>query len=620
MKSLVLLAPVLPGLLCHIGVDREAEAWVTRELTTESVELVEGLKPGPWHEEYVVIAESVAQLRQHLPLFTEEGVAKKLTVVLTRSEAGYLRASHKLERANAWRPLMRDEKPEEYLCYLTTDNWTSIHRLLIAVLGISQTPGSLVLAGTRLGVTDARGASWAAGDTLARLNRDSGSVVDSVDVSMGRDLIPVASHHTCGIIRPIRDFRNELPPVDCAVVSPQGFNPFPQKGSVSLVPVRGTNRWRLVAPDQGPSQDIAELSENTLHAIRDYAIVEVMPHTPENTFEYARLLSQLAVAGVPVKVPRLSYEVETLLGPKISAALQQYSMTSTRDSREQASINCRREAIKQFSPRRRWREFTLGAVGGTEEKISVVLATNRPELLTRVMGQLERQTLGDFEVVIGLHGLNSLEPVQHRILEQFRTPVTVEHVPAEWSLGAVLNRLSGICSGELIAKIDDDDWYSPHHLEDLLLAREYSSAALVGAPVEFTYVEALDITTRRNFLSECFTDHVAGGTMLISKSDLLQVGGWRNVRSAVDRALIDAVLASGLSVYRTHGQNYLMHRRVNTSELAAHTWKADESVFVKNVVQQWDGFRFPAQFTRASYPRLDFTRDRQYLSYFTEVD
>jgi hypothetical protein len=624
VKSLVYLAPVQPELLDHIGIDAEADTWVTRDLSTEPPWAFEDLKPGPWHEEYVVIAESVGQLRQHLPLFTEEGVAKKLTVVLTSSADGYLRGPHAVERANAWRPLMRDQKPDEYSRSVSVDTWTSIHRLLIAALSISQTTGYLVLAGTRLGVTDTRGGSWAAGDTLARLDLGrhgtSGvSVVDSVDVSMGRELIPTLSKHSRGVIIPSLDFGNELPPVDCAVVSPRGFNPFPQKEYATLVPVEGTNRWRLVAPEQGPLQAFAELNEAVLHAIRDYSFVEVAPHTPENTFEYARLLSQLAVAGVPIGFPQLSAGVESLLGPKMSAAIRQYSKTASPDSRERASIYCRREAIKQFAPRRRWREFTLGAVGGAEEKISVVLATNRPQLLARVMQQLASQTLGDFEVVIGLHGLSSLEPEQERVLGQFRAPVIFEYMPAEWSLGAVLNRLSRISSGDLIAKIDDDDWYSPHHLEDLILAREYSSAALVGAPVEFTYVEALDITTRRHFPGERFTDHVAGGTMLISKSDLLQLGGWRNTPSAVDRALIDAVLASGMSVYRTHGQNYLMHRRVVNSDLTAHTWKADESVFVKNVLQQWDGFHFPSQFPSDLHPRTDFARANDYLSYFTNV-
>ena len=47
-------------------------------------------------------------------------------------------------------------------------------------------------------------------------------------------------------------------------------------------------------------------------------------------------------------------------------------------------------------------------------------------------------------------------------------------------LGAVLAAATAAAAGPLLAKMDDDDVYGAEHLWDLVLAHEYSGAALVG--------------------------------------------------------------------------------------------------------------------------------------------
>jgi hypothetical protein len=91
-------------------------------------------------------------------------------------------------------------------------------------------------------------------------------------------------------------------------------------------------------------------------------------------------------------------------------------------------------------------------------------------------------------------------------------PVTVVEAPAGLPFGAVLNRMAAVASGTFLAKVDDDDWYGPDHLADLLLAQLYSGADLVGSAPEFVYLEPLDVTIRRRVGTERFAPFVAGGT------------------------------------------------------------------------------------------------------------
>ena len=61
----------------------------------------------------------------------------------------------------------------------------------------------------------------------------------------------------------------------------------------------------------------------------------------------------------------------------------------------------------------------------------------------------------------------------------------------------LLGLAPGRAQGTLLAKVDDDDTYGTEHIWDLVLARHYSGATLVGKGTEFVYLETLDTTVRR---------------------------------------------------------------------------------------------------------------------------
>ncbi|WP_441402951.1 glycosyltransferase family 2 protein [Arthrobacter sp. 2YAF22_2] len=337
----------------------------------------------------------------------------------------------------------------------------------------------------------------------------------------------------------------------------------------------------------------------------------------ETNFRVARVISQLAVAGVPMLLANLASEMSELLGTELMAELQSLGNRTFHSDleRESFSINCRRAGLRGFSPAKRWiNTFSTPLV--TDESVSIILATRRPQLLPRILQQIENQSATEIEVIIGLHGHTEPDTEVVRMLEKFRFEAKLILFSEECSLGSVLNGLTRAAGGRFISKMDDDDWYAPHHIEDLLLGKSYSGAGLVGAPVEFTYIESADLTTQRGFEKECFTEHVAGGTILLSKELLQEVGGWRATRSAVDRGLIDAVLASGERVYRIHGQNYLMHRRSPVPGVMAHTWSAGDEVFLRNCINQWDGFVPPPQFEGSASWFEPPGRLPSYQSYF----
>lgn len=599
----------MPEVFQALGLDFFPSDWIRRDVEDPLTPRWTDLKPGPWYDIYVVAVRSVTELREILPLLSSEGCTSSLYVYVLRSQPEFEGWSQAADATGySWTRVNRgDGLCPGFLVTWTSRSAKSIHNLLVKIVTPQETPIALPLVGLRLGVGTRQSARWAAGDPLARWLGDTPSLltyepVDSVDVGIASDGTVIANDHIAQGWTAGKATTAILPPVDTVLISPRGFLTQPTAGPARLEAISGTGSWTLASQDGAAITQFDDFDENILALLRPFRLVAIDAGNEEGTsFRVARLISQLAVAGVPMTLVNPEPEISELLGPDLFSVLSPLANSNFQSDleRESFSIDCRREGLRRFTPVKRWMNG-LTAPLVSDESVSIVLATSRPQFLARILRQIQSQSATDLEVIIGLHGQTEPDPEAVRLLKKFRFEVTVMSFTGETSLGAILNGLTRAARGRFITKMDDDDWYAPHHIEDLLLGKSYSGAGLVGTPVEFTYVESADITTQRSFAGECFTDHVAGGTLLLSKELLQSVGGWRETRAAVDRGLIDAVLATGERVYRIHGQNYLMHRRPPAPGVLAHTWSASDEVFLRNSINQWDGFAPPPQFNESA--------------------
>jgi hypothetical protein len=214
--------------------------------------------------------------------------------------------------------------------------------------------------------------------------------------------------------------------------------------------------------------------------------------------------------------------------------------------------------------------------------VSVVVATNRPAMVDRIVRNVALQDHPNLELVLALHGdgFGSTDPT---ITDG--PQMTVLRASADVVFGRVLSEASACASGEWIAKMDDDDWYGAEHLTDLLLAASYSGADLVGKGSEFVYLEEAELTVRRDLgNNEVASRTLAGGTLLVRSEILREVSGWRGLSRGVDLALIDDVTGVGGQIWRTHPFGYLLRRTGGE-----HTWRVNERYFLRHADQQWDG-------------------------------
>jgi hypothetical protein len=248
---------------------------------------------------------------------------------------------------------------------------------------------------------------------------------------------------------------------------------------------------------------------------------------------------------------------------------------ATADPRESefTSIARRSNALRQHSPHPQIYGWP---------SVSMVLVTNRETHLHTIVESLSRQTYPNLELVLLTHGFE-LDSHIGAHLSELPFPALTRGLPDTLNLGEVLTVASSLASGELITKIDDDDFYGPEHIWDLVTARMFSGAQLVGKALDNIYLAGVNVTVfRPTYAAEKYAKFVAGGTLLISQADLHEVGGWRPVPKSVDLALIERVIEHGGLIYRTHGHGYIYVRHAQDS-LAVNTSLVSDAHFRKDI-------------------------------------
>jgi hypothetical protein len=300
---------------------------------------------------------------------------------------------------------------------------------------------------------------------------------------------------------------------------------------------------------EGPVQVVGDLTAPDLRRLKAVSGVRVTSELP------VRWRAQLEAAGVV-------------------AGFGDFPASDDSLGWQAASVHARRHALRWYTP---------AAALGSWPSVSVILITHRDTYLDHALAQLAKINYPGLQVVIALHGIEVSED-RFAGLRGLHDVVT-HRIDGSVPFGQAMQEACNRADGTLIAKVDDDDHYSSEHVWDLVLARMYSGAQLVGKALDWIHIEGSDVTAFRPvYPAESYSTFVAGGTMLISKADLASVGGWRPVPKSIDRALIEQVKRDGGLIYRTHGLGYIYVRHAGE-----HTAIVRDEHFLTENAQQWPG-------------------------------
>jgi hypothetical protein len=254
---------------------------------------------------------------------------------------------------------------------------------------------------------------------------------------------------------------------------------------------------------------------------------------------------------------------------------------SAPDDRNRASVAARRWAVRNHAPWARMAEILVTA--GVDHRspwptVGAVLVTNRPDRVGAAVRSIGRQSYPDVDLVVVLHGID-VAP------SELEGAATVVHAPETWSLGRCLNAGVERTGASVIAKIDDDDHYGPHHLEDSVHTLLTSDAGVVGKAAMYVYVADEDRTVIRRAGDE---ERYVGGTMpggsLVFHRRVWDETPFPHRPRFVDAVFLDAARGNGERTRAGHRFEFCLVRHG-----AAHTYQASTDMFLAGAETAWEG-------------------------------
>jgi hypothetical protein len=389
----------------------------------------------------------------------------------------------------------------------------------------------------------------------------------------------------------------ERPVVDLSVVNPIGLDLARAErrtvGTARIVAGRLTLAERV---DSGsPALDLATGAVFDEHAVQRTRSLAAAALTIEAPADHAaarasaRRIAELAATGLVLTTDDVPDRVRDLLDADLVTSLARPLPTSTDDAwRDRLTWQAHSASQRRTAMRTHGAPFVIAShTDAALPSVSVLLVTNRPQMVADAVATVARQSYGRMEIVVGLHGqdADSLPAEAREALAASPHASLVLPIDASRTLGEALALCTTAASGTLLVKMDDDDHYGPHHVWDLVLAKVFSGADLVGKAPDVTELRASQQVVLRSFAQEeVWGAYVIGATMLVARGPLLEVGGWRPTPWAVDKALLDRFGQRGRNVYRTQNLGWAYVRRGS-----GHTWEQDDAYFRGQAKQVWDG-------------------------------
>lgn len=228
-----------------------------------------------------------------------------------------------------------------------------------------------------------------------------------------------------------------------------------------------------------------------------------------------------------------------------------------------------------------------GLAGGAGlPSVSVLAVTNRPGQVDHLLSQVARQTGIETQLILVTHGFAADPSTSARARELGITSMTAMEAPQAWSLGSCLNEAVQHADGDVCSKMDDDDLYGEFYLHDLLRAREFSGADVVGKHAHYMYLAGSDATLMRfPWMEHRFTYRVMGPTITASR-DVFITHPFEQVSRGEDTAFLTSVVDAGGRIYSADRFNFTQMRH---GESGGHAWSASDRELLATADVAWFG-------------------------------
>lgn len=207
--------------------------------------------------------------------------------------------------------------------------------------------------------------------------------------------------------------------------------------------------------------------------------------------------------------------------------------------------------------------------------ISVICSTNKINSLENILNNFLLQNYEPKELIIGLnYDIDSLDPLKNTISSK---NIKILPLGSRRSLGECLNHCIEKSQYPIIAKFDDDDYYSPLYLSDTVKLLSLDNIDIVGKSCHYIYFTEKKLIGLFNPGRENkFVDRVAGATLMFKKGVFEKIK-FPHINLGEDKEFCILARENNFNIYSTNRYHYVYIRK----EKYKHTWKIDNDYILK---------------------------------------
>lgn len=208
--------------------------------------------------------------------------------------------------------------------------------------------------------------------------------------------------------------------------------------------------------------------------------------------------------------------------------------------------------------------------------VSVFTCTNRPQFMEQVFKNYLQQVYLPRELIIVLNNnLMSLKEWQNRAGKY--DDIHVFQLDEKISLGECTNYAIEKSNFDYVAKFDDDDYYAPHYLIDMMAAFNYTEADIIGKTSRFIYFKSKSVLGLYCPYPEfSYANYVVGATMVLRK-DIWREIHFLDITAGEDTLFQQECEKCGYKIFATDRYNYVTIRH---TDLHRHTFQLNDETYL----------------------------------------
>ncbi|AOY78384.1 hypothetical protein BJL90_14625 [Clostridium formicaceticum] len=209
----------------------------------------------------------------------------------------------------------------------------------------------------------------------------------------------------------------------------------------------------------------------------------------------------------------------------------------------------------------------------------MITCTNRHQFKENIFKNFENQNYHAKELIIVLNK-NDIDIKEWKKKAGEYNNVKILRLDESQPLGACLNLAIAEAKYDYISKFDDDDYYAPEFLGDIMDCFRCTDADIVGKRNFYIYFEGSK-TLAVNALGQehCYTNFIAGSTITAKKEIFKKVKFATDRVGGSDTQFRKDCIANNFKIYAADRFNYVAHRRSSPQD---HTWKITDKEWLKS--------------------------------------